>query len=188
MSADAEKIVSPELATGESLVWSGRPRTGIRLTRSDAVLIPFSLMWCGFAVFWEKSVLGVNAPPFFPLWGAMFVVVGLYFVFGRFFADALRRGKTFYGLTPRRAIIVSGVFGRQVKSIDLAGLSGVTMSERADRSGTISFGSPSGMNGWAAGMMGPSWPGASRYLPPAFEMIEDAKTVYEKLHELRNTR
>ncbi len=190
MSADAEKIVSAELAAGESLVWSGRPRTGIRLTGTDAVAIPFSLLWCGFAVFWERSAAGMNAPPFFALWGLMFVVVGLYFVFGRFIADAIRRGKTFYGLTPRRAIIVSGVFSRQVKSIELATLNTVTMSERGDRSGTISLGSPSG-SGWGAGgagMMGPSWPGAARYLPPSFEMLEDAKTVYEKLHELRNTQ
>src|SRR4051812_19863506 len=106
MSSDTDKIVSSELSTGEELVWSGRPRAGIRLSGPDLFLIPFSLVWCGFAVFWEKSVLGMGAPGFFPLFGLVFVVVGLYLVFGRFIADAIRRGKTFYGLTPRRAIIV----------------------------------------------------------------------------------
>jgi hypothetical protein len=107
----------------------------------------------------------------------MFVVVGLYFVFGRFIADAIRRGKTFYGLTPRRAIIVSGILSRQVKSVDLTSLGEISVSERRDHSGTISLGAPSGMNAWAASMMGPSWPGSARYLPPMFEMIEDVNRV-----------
>jgi hypothetical protein len=185
MSGDAERVVSSELSSGEELVWSGRPRTGIRLSGTDALLIPFSLMWCGFAVFWEKSVRGMGAPAFFPLFGMVFVVIGLYFVFGRFIADAIRRGKTFYGLTPRRAIIVSGLFNRQVKSVDLASLGELSVSERADRSGTISLGAPSGMTAWAAGMMGPSWPGSARYLPPRFEMIEDVKAVYDKIRAQR---
>jgi hypothetical protein len=186
MDGSAEKMIFSELSTGEQLVWSGRPRTGIRLTGADVFLIPFSLVWCGFAAFWEKSALKMGAPDFFPLFGLMFVVVGLYFVFGRFIADAIRRGKTFYGLTPRRAIIVSGIFNRQVKSIDLASLGDISVSERADRSGTISLGTSSGMNTWAAGMMGPSWPGAARYLPPAFEMIEGVKAVYDKIREHRS--
>jgi hypothetical protein len=185
MSGDAEQIVSSELTAGEALVWAGRPRTGIRLSGPDLFLIPFSLVWCGFAVFWEKSALGMGAPDFFALFGLMFVVVGLYFVFGRFIADAIRRGKTFYGLTPRRAIIVSGIFNRQVKSVDLISLGEISVSERRDRSGTISLGAPSGMNAWAAGMMGPSWPGSAKYLPPMFEMIEDVKLVYEKIRAQR---
>jgi hypothetical protein len=181
MSGDAERIISSELSAGEALVWSGRPRTGIRLSGADVLLIPFSLAWCGFAVFWEKTALRMGAPDVFPIFGLMFVVVGLYLVFGRFIADAVRRGKTFYGLTPRRAIIVSGIFTRQLRSIDLASLPEISVSDRPDRSGTISLGAPSGMNAWAVGMMDPSWPGAARYLPPRFEMIEDVRGVYEKI-------
>jgi hypothetical protein len=66
MSGDAEKIVSSELSTGEALVWSGHPRTGIRLSGPDLFLIPFSLVWCGFAMFWEKSVLRMGTPDFSP--------------------------------------------------------------------------------------------------------------------------
>jgi len=181
MDGEAQMIVSSELSAGEKLLWSGRPRTGIRLSKADVLLIPFSVMWCAGVVYWEKNALSSGAPDFFPLFGLMFVVVGLYFVVGRFIADAFRRGKTFYGLTPQRAIIVSGIFGRQVKSVALASLGEITVSERADRSGTISLGSPSGLNAWAAGIVPPSWPGAARYLPPMLEMIEDVKTVYEQI-------
>ena len=185
MPIDAEKVVSSELSTGEKLVWSGQPRAGVRFTGADALVIPFSLAWCGFAVFWEMGALKIDAPGFFSLFGLMFVAAGLYMVFGRFIADAIRREKTFYGLTPRRAIIVSGVFTRQVKSIDLASLGEITVSERSDRSGTISLGTPASLNAWIARVPGPSWPGVAKYLPPAFEMIENVKAVFEKIREQR---
>jgi hypothetical protein len=31
------------------------------------------------------------------------------------------------------------------------------------------------------GMLARSWPGMTPYLPPAFEMIENARVVYEKI-------
>jgi hypothetical protein len=31
---------------------------------NDALPIPFSLMWCGFAIFSEESVIDTNAPSF----------------------------------------------------------------------------------------------------------------------------
>ena len=126
-----------------------------------------------------------GAPGFFALFGLIFVGVGLYIVAGRFFADAIRRAKTFYGVTTQRAIIRSGIFTPSVKSLELSSLGGLSLSERRDRSGTITLGPPAGMYGWASGFLGPSWPGAARYLPPAFEMIEDARQVHDKIRALR---
>ena len=53
--------------------------------------------------------MSANAPFFFRMWGIPFVAVGLYMVFGRFFADAKQRSKTYYGVTSERVIIVSGL-------------------------------------------------------------------------------
>ena len=72
MPDDPEQVISRELETGERLLWAGSPRHGIVIRGSDAFLIPFSLMWGGFAVFWEISVLHTKAPGFFALWGAMY--------------------------------------------------------------------------------------------------------------------
>ena len=80
--------IERELSAGERLLWSGQPRRGVRLRSSDAFTIPFSLLWCGFAIFWEASVVTKGAPFSFMLWGIPFVVVGFYIVFGRFFVDA----------------------------------------------------------------------------------------------------
>ncbi len=139
---------------------------------------PFSLLWGGFAIFWELSVFRSGAPFFFRLWGIPFVLVGLYMIFGRFFTDAWQRARTYYGLTNERVLIVPGLFERQVKSLSLRGLPELTLSERGDRSGTIMFGTVPPMYGWSAGS---SWPGSARQLPPSFEMIENARQVYGQI-------
>ena len=112
----------------------------------------------------------------FPLFGLPFVALGFYIMIGRFFVDAKSRERIFYGVTNDRIIIISGIFARQIKSLQLRTLADVTLSERADRSGSITFGSTN-FFGWC--YAGNSWPGTGRYSPPMFDMIESAKDVYE---------
>ena len=134
-------MLESQLGPREKLLWAGRPPQGVMLRPVDAFLIPFSLLWGGFAVFWEWTVINNNnAPVFFRLWGIPFVLVGLYFVIGRFLVDQKQREKTTYGITNERVLIVSGVFRRAVKSLNLRTLSDVTMTERGDGSGSIAFG------------------------------------------------
>jgi hypothetical protein len=64
----------PYLLQGERIVWSGRPKQGIAFSRSDLMGIPFSIMWCGFIIFWNVSVWnipdsGTSDDWFFKLWG-----------------------------------------------------------------------------------------------------------------------
>ena len=165
------------LDSGESLLWSGAPRRGLLLRPTDLFMIPFSLLGGGFAIFWEASVLRSNAPPIFSLWGIPFVLVGLYMILGRFFVDARIRAKTFYGLTSRRAIILSG---RNTNSLPLRTLSDISLQERPDRSGTILLGRPQPYSAWSYGMR---WPGTSQYFTAMFEMIPEARSVYDQLLE-----
>ena len=57
MIIDATTELSDELESGEKLLWSGRPRQAIVFRSSDIFLIPFSLLWGGFAIFWEAAAL-----------------------------------------------------------------------------------------------------------------------------------
>jgi hypothetical protein len=177
---DAAMVLGPELNAGEQLLWSGRPAQGWRLRPSDAFLIPFSLMWGGFAIFWECSVIATKAPLLFKLWGIPFVAVGIYIIFGRFYTDAKQRARTFYGVTTDRVLIVSGVRTRAVQSLSLRTLTDVSMTEKADGSGTIMLGPNFGLGNFQ--MMGP-WPGAGRMVLPAFQMIDGVKEVYGIIRE-----
>lgn len=95
----------PALLPGEQLRWAGRPDPKVLFTTADAFLIPFSLMWGGFAIFWEFQVLTSDAPGFFALWGIPFVLIGLYFILGRFIYKTRKKARTVYGLTDTRAIV-----------------------------------------------------------------------------------
>ena len=171
--------IRKEIVLGEHALWWGRPRQGLVLRSSDVFAIPFSLLWCGFAIFWESSVVvSEKAPGFFVLWGIPFVAIGLYMVIGRFFAESMQRSATYYALTTDRVLIVSGVFSRTVKSLSLGTLSDVTLTEGRNGKGTITFG-PQGPFGSAFGRTS-SWPGAQPQ-SPRFDLIDDAKAVYEKI-------
>jgi hypothetical protein len=174
--------ITQVLDSGESLLWSGAPRRGLALRSGDAFAIPFSLLWGGFAIFWETRVLSIHGPNtvFMSIWGIPFVLAGLYLIVGRFFIDAAIRAKTFYGLTNRRAIIVSGLMSRTINSLPLRNLTDISLQERSDRSGTILLGRPQPYPSWSSGMR---WPGGSQYSTPAFEMIANAKAVHDQLLE-----
>jgi Bacterial PH domain len=170
------QVISSLIGRDERLLWSAQPRQGIFLRSTDAYLIPFSLLWGGFALFWEGSVVNSNAPVFFRLWGIPFVLVGLYLIVGRFFADARLRSRTYYGLTTERIVIVSGLFSRTTKSLQLRTLSEVSLAESRGGVGTITFGA---VAPWWAG--GGGWPGSQRQVSPAFDSISSARDVYEKI-------
>lgn len=171
--------VSRELIDAERLLWTGQPVRGLRFRLSDVLLVPFSLVWGGFAVFWEVSVIRSRGPLFFAIFGLPFVAVGLYITLGRFFYEAWRRARTHYALTSERVLIVSGGFGRTVTSLRLRTLPDLSLREGRSGLGTISFGGSSVFGGLLAGMQG--WPGAGRHLGPQFDLVPAARTVYEAI-------
>jgi len=173
--------IGRELSDAEQVLWSGQPRQGIVLRGSDIFLIPFSLLWCGFAIVWEVSALVMPAPGFFALFGIPFVCVGIYFVIGRFFVEARQRARTFYALTNERILIISGLMMRKVKSLDLRSLSDLSISEGKKGDGTISFGGGSPFGWMFGGMAG--WPGSEAYLGPRFDLLADAKSVFEMIRK-----
>jgi hypothetical protein len=169
-----EQVLSSQLGHSEELLWSGRPRQGVYLQPRDGLLIPFSLMWGGFAIFWEFAAVK-KGPWVFEIWGIPFVLMGLYLIVGRFFADAMQRAKTYYGLTSERVIIVSGVFSRNVRSLRVRSLLEASLSEKTNGTGTITFGPAAPV--WA----GSGWPGSTKYAPPTFESIPHAREVFDRI-------
>jgi hypothetical protein len=181
MSNDYSVSIARELKSGEQVLWQGRPRGGIRLRGSDWYLIPFSLIWCGIVfVAAGAALFGPKKDSAGGLLIIPFLLVGLYVLLGRFFIDAMRRTNTTYALTSRRAIIVADFFGRKVQSINIQTIPEVSVTEKSDGSGTITFGATQLLN-WGRQNL---WTGGSSQ--PAFEMIEDVRRVSDLVEKARN--
>lgn len=180
MNFDAMQEIQKELEPREKLLWAGQPAQGIKLRGSDIFMVPFSVLWGGFAIFWEYSVIEKGAPFFFMLFGVPFVFVGLYIMLGRFYVEAKQRGTTFYGVSNERVIIASGLFRKKVKSLNLRTLTDISLSESSNGIGTISFGNTSPFTTMFGGM---PWPGMEQYMGPSFDLISNAKQVYQQIRE-----
>jgi len=178
---EIQQMFQPHLGSGERLLWTGRPKQGIRLTSGDGFMIPFSLMWGGFALYWEIGVLRSGAPGAMALFGIPFVIMGIYIILGRFFVDAYGRSKTFYGLSETRVLIKSGVFKSEVKSVSIANLDEIDLSENRNGRGTITLGkSPfDSYRGFARA----GWPGIKK--AAMLDTIEDAAGVYKRIIDLQ---
>lgn len=125
------------LNAGERIVWTGKPKGGIRLQAFDLFLIPFSLVWCGFITFWILMALKTGSPVFLILFSVPFVLVGAYLLFGRFIMEARQRALTAYALTEERLLIISGRRQKTITSININALTGLEYSQKKDGSGTI---------------------------------------------------
>lgn len=167
---ELKNVLSPH----EEILWTGRPPQRILFRRTDFFLIPFSIFWFGFAIFWETTVAMTNAPFFFKLWGIPFLVAGLYLTVGRFFLDARKRKNTFYVITQDSIFIRSGIFSPDIVTISINTLSLMTCTFKPDGSGTIVLGPENFRN---TGMQGIDWPGVKQ--TPRLEMIPNVKKVYD---------
>lgn len=158
----------------------GQPKQGLALSGRDAFLIPFSLMWGGFAIFWNAGVWGSfdggeAAPFFFRLWGLPFLVAGLYLIMGRFFHDASIRKNLHYAVTNQRILVLRK---SKITSLDIQRLPRLEFSEHSDRTGTLTF-EAANFGPWGGGMNGFSWWVPSLGAAAQFFRIQNSHRVYE---------
>ena len=172
----------PYLLPDERIVWEGKPDVRAFMLRGWWYLVPFSLLWGGFAIFWEVSVIRGGAPPFFLIWGIPFVLIGLYMIFGRFYVAAREAENTSYAVTDRRILIHRGAFRQSLVELDLDRLPSLELDEGRDGLGTITFG-PVGSLFRAP----PGWPTFGMYqAPPAFQSIRDVRAVFDVVQQARS--
>lgn len=140
-SDDPASVIQGQLEAGERLLWAGRPRAGIRFQPAYALYLPFSLAFLGFVMFWGYLVF-VHARIFYiPLmiFWFIFVLVSVENVIGPVLLDKLNRETSYYGVTDRRAIVVSHLFKGINRSIELSAVTEMQVKEKSDGSGTIFF-------------------------------------------------
>ena len=181
MQIDDPNPISAQLFAGERIVWTGQPKQGLVLGARDFLLIPFSLLWGGFAIFWNASVwtipsTGEGPDWFFRLWGLPFLIIGLYVIAGRFLHDALLRRRLTYGVTNQRILVARG--RSKVTSLDIQRLPRLELSEHRDGTGSIDFEENSMFSGRTMNGLGvwlPALAGAQ------FFRIASPRGVYEMI-------
>lgn len=168
------------LRSDERVLWQGQPDVWAYAMRGAWYLIPFSLLWGGFAIFWEISAVTSGAGPFFALWGLFFVAIGLYLIFGRILVARREAYRTNYAVTNQRVLIVGGAFARRTTEMALADLPPTQLDEGASGLGTITFGAISGFR------PPPGWPTMGTYAQvPAFTSIRDAARIYRIIQDAK---
>ncbi len=146
LSLEDQRLLQTELSAGESLIWTGKPNPRVIFHSSDWFVVPFSLLWGGFAILWEAGVSGAgpwggkSRWDFGMLWGIPFVVIGQYMIWGRFFYNAWRKRRIVYALTNERVITIVTPPQARVISAYLRSLPGIEKEFRSDGIGTLKFG------------------------------------------------
>lgn len=131
------------LEPGERLLWQGQPDA----TPDPSGLRPggmvMGLAMTAFALFWTYLASGAIATDgligwVFPMFGLVFVVLGLRQAGGSVLIDAWRRRRTWYSLTSRRAFVATDFLGR--RTLDAYPITARTLFEHDGKSpGTIWF-------------------------------------------------
>lgn len=166
-----------DLAPGERIIWQGQPKQGFRLAPQDLFAVPFAAFWLfivSMMFVFAASGDAKQVDPLAYLIMPIFLLIGVYMLIGRFLVDRMARRKTHYFLTTERAVIEAGLFRPSRRSVSLAAVPEIRLRGRRSGRGTVQFGSPS-----MFGMMPPSWPGASQFLPPAFDDVDEAQRIYD---------
>lgn len=175
---ESHPIFQQFLEPGERILWSGKPRQGFLLRRSDVFFIPFSIVWAAIAVWMEYAPLTSPLPLEEKFWSILSIAVAAYILALRFVVDLLYRHFSYYALTDRRILIHAGLFKPTLTSLPLATQKDIHLDLRKDGSGDIVFG-PLDPKAWM--YTGGGWPKFGEKLSPSFEMLKDAPDIYKRI-------
>jgi hypothetical protein len=114
--------VQTEMMSWERVYWAGMPNPKVIFHSDDWAMVPFSLLWGGFAIFWEAGVLGYwgngqrsGSPSLImAIWGIPFIAMGQYMIWGRFLYDAWLKRRTYYAVTNRRVLVLQEAWKRKM--------------------------------------------------------------------------
>jgi hypothetical protein len=149
-------------------------------TGQDIFLIPFSLLWGGFALFAAFGTFTqAKGPAFQTLFLIPFVLIGLYMIAGRFVVDAWVRSGTRYALTNKRILILRAAPFSKFTALNLDRLPEISLSESANGRGTIRFG-PQAQWWSGRGNNMSAWSPALDPTPQ-FIAIENARSVFDQI-------
>ncbi|MBM3940628.1 MAG: hypothetical protein FJ318_07025 [SAR202 cluster bacterium] len=179
---DEAALFQPLLRRGERVLWTGRPRPGVRLAPIDRILVPFSGAWA--LVLALAYVSAARQGTLSMTWFVPLAAVAAYLVMGRFMLGAYLRGRARYAITNRRVIAVGGLFGHTATSRDIDSIDAVAIEPHPDGAATLWLRSPVLQDRWAAA----AFPGLATGRG-ALVAVDGARAAFDLLSErLRQRR
>ena len=164
----------------EVILWQGRPRAGLSLRPFRPMRHAMGVVTAGFALFWMSMAAwitgGMDDGPvdLFPLFGLIFLAIGIWNAGLFVFWEAFLRANTTYSLSSRRGFVATDlpIKGRSLKSYPIK--PDTPLEYDGQEPGTIWFAEryQSTKNG-------------SRRVPIGFERIPDARAVYALLRSVQ---
>lgn len=170
------------LDPGERLLWEGEPAKGLRINGAAITKSLFGIPFLAFALFWtygaSDSFSTFLAPTlgfktFFPMFGILFILVGLYMLVGQYFWGAYKRGRTRYALSDKRAFIASQAIRKELNFYPIKAATEVHMKPGTETSIYFAVRIYRSKNG-------------ARRVPLGFEYISDGEEVYRLIRQIQN--
>jgi hypothetical protein len=180
MDRDIEYAIEKDLMTDEILLWSGRPNPSAIFNKADLFLVPFSVFWFGFAIFW--TIMASAASWFAALFGIPFMLLGLYFTVGRFIMKSRKKRKTGYAITNKRIISLmlnNNGERKSFTSVDIRSIQGDALSVNKHNIGSITFGTLPAFVSLYLNTGMDLFMGSGQFNVQAFYDIDDADKVYD---------
>lgn len=189
------------LEKGEVILWQGRPNGALNFSGVWGPQTLFALLFTGFSLFWMVMAYsmtgGMNDSAgrvihiVFPAFGLPFLLIGLYLLLGRFWADARRRRASHYTLTNRAAYI--GVQTGKTRRLDRYAIDAKTrMTLEEGALGTVWFARQTHVMPRHAPRIGRARSrigGATQTTETiGFERIPDARTVFALMRQVQTDR
>ncbi len=170
------------LDPGEEIIWQGRPVAGIDGNDFSPGRSAMGVVMTGFAIFWLSKLHAMRVPrdaawleAFMSLFGLMFVALGLREAGGYILLNALKRGRTYYTLTNRRAFIArTSLLGRKsLKSYPID--AGTVLDYDGAEPATIHFATET-----RKGQKGRTYS-----VPIGFERVRDGRALYRAMRDVQ---
>jgi hypothetical protein len=140
-----DELLRKTLLRHERVLWLGQPKKTALFTREDMLLIPFSCLWGGFAIYWELTLLwgrdesGQGAPMFFIIMALPFAVFGFYTILGRFIYKLWAKKNTYYAITNKRIIVINKTKA-SLQATDIRSIPSIGKTISSNGIGTVKFG------------------------------------------------
>ncbi|MCH8139059.1 MAG: hypothetical protein IH926_08945 [Proteobacteria bacterium] len=142
-------LFEDQLLDGEEILWTGRPDPSVNFDRRDLTLVPFSIAWAGFAIFATAGFVngyveavksgGQEGSFLFLALAAMFSLLGLYLLVGRFFNKRWNKLRPYYALTNRRVLILKTGTTPTVSGIPWDKVPAIGKAQGFGGTGTVTF-------------------------------------------------